>query len=198
MFTGIYQSIVMLTVIIVFYVSDFFLISYYDQERRAKGSGRNWDFAIMSMILAGFIVVPPICCPWLGLQTDSWLGLLVQTIGIVFLLSAQGLHWWARLHLCHFYAERVELQPDHHLVDSGPYAYVRHPVFTSFFMYVIGLLLVNPALPTLLVAIYVLWDFSAAAKQEEILLSNSLPSYVDYMVHTGRFLPSFRYNGGAN
>jgi hypothetical protein len=65
-------------------------------------------------------------------------------------------------HLRQFYAERVELQREHQLIDSGPYATVRHPVFTSFFLFAGGLLLINPALPSALVFAYTLWDFSRA------------------------------------
>jgi protein-S-isoprenylcysteine O-methyltransferase Ste14 len=96
---------------------------------------------------------------------------------------------WARLHLRQFYAERVEVQPEHYVVDTGPYAHVRHPLFTSFFVFVTGLLLVSPALPTLLVAAYAFWDFSRAARQEEELLSEHLAGYKDYMARVPRFVP---------
>ncbi len=97
--------------------------------------------------------------------------------------------YWARVHLRQFYAERVELQPGHQLVCSGPYARVRHPLFLSYFMLAFGVLLVNPALPTLAIVIYALWDFTRAARQEEQLLAANLPGYAEYMARTGRFLP---------
>jgi protein-S-isoprenylcysteine O-methyltransferase Ste14 len=85
--------------------------------------------------------------------------------------------------------EDVVFQKGHMLVDTGPYRYVRHPIFTSFLMIALGLLLVNPALPTLLATLYAFWDFSRAASQEEALLRKKLDGYADYMRRTGRFLP---------
>jgi protein-S-isoprenylcysteine O-methyltransferase Ste14 len=55
---------------------------------------------------------------------------------------------------------------------------------------VIGLFLVNPALTTLAMLIYTFWDFTRAARQEEELLSKSLPDYAAYMARTARFLPN--------
>jgi signal transduction histidine kinase/protein-S-isoprenylcysteine O-methyltransferase Ste14 len=183
---------VILAVVVTFYAVDFLLISRYDRQRRAEGSGRSWDFTIMMIAMAAFLVAQPVFLPWLGLRTDAWWGAIIQGVGIVFLAGALSLHCWARRHLRQFYAERVELQPGHQLVDSGPYAQVRHPMFTSFFMYAIGLLLVNPALPMLLAAVYIFWDFSRAAKQEEALLSKNLPGYADYIARTPPFLPRLR------
>lgn len=192
MLTGIYQSIVLLAVIIVFYLMDSVLISHYDKQRQAEGSGRSLSFTIMVLCMAAFMVTQPIWLPWLGIHVEAGWGTLVQIVGLLFLLCAFLLHAWARIHLQQFYAERVELQPDHMIVQSGPYSYIRHPVFTSFFLFVIGLLLFNPSLPTLLVAAYTFWDFPRAATQEEKLLRAKIPGYGEYMARTSRFFPNVR------
>lgn len=53
----------------------------------------------------------------------------------------------------------------------------------------VGLLLINPALPTLLLTLYAMWDLTRAARQEEQLLSRELPGYTEYMARTPPFLP---------
>jgi protein-S-isoprenylcysteine O-methyltransferase Ste14 len=52
-----------------------------------------------------------------------------------------------------------------------------------------GLLLVNPALPTLLAVVYAHIDFTLATRREEKLLKEALSGYADYMTRTPRFLP---------
>ena len=143
----------------------------------------------MAMIAAAFVVVQPTVLPWLGLSTAAWWGLLVQALGLVSVLGALALHWWARTHLGQFYGEREELQPGQTLVTTGPYAYMRHPIYTSYFLLAGGLLLINPALPTLLAVLYAFVDFSLATRREEKLLVESLPGYADYAARTPRFLP---------
>ncbi len=189
MLTGIYQSIVFLLVILLFYMMDFFLIHRYDKQRRASGSGRSWDFTLLMLAFAALLVLQPIVIPQIGWRTDSMWGLVIQVVGVLSLVGAMLLHFWARLHLQQFYAERVEVQPEHRVIDTGPYAAIRHPVITSFFGMAIGLFLVNPALTTLVMLIYTFWDFSRAARQEEELLSKTLPDYAVYMARTSRFVP---------
>ena len=44
MLTGIFQAVVTLLTVTIFYTIDSILIRYYDRQRRASGSGRAWDF----------------------------------------------------------------------------------------------------------------------------------------------------------
>jgi protein-S-isoprenylcysteine O-methyltransferase Ste14 len=69
---------------------------------------------------------------------------------------------------------------------------MRHPVITSFFGIAAGLFLMNPALTTLATLFYTIWDFGRAARQEEDLLTKTLPGYAVYASHTPRFLPRLR------
>jgi protein-S-isoprenylcysteine O-methyltransferase len=114
---------------------------------------------------------------------------LIQILGIITMLLSLALHVWSRFHLQQFYAERVEVQPEHQVINTGPYALMRHPVITSFFGIATGLFLINPALTTLATLLYTLWDFGRAARQEEDLLTKALPGYAAYASHTPRFLP---------
>jgi len=114
----------------------------------------------------------------------------MQLLGVFLILAALALHIWSRAHLGHYYAERVEVQPGHRVIDTGPYKLVRHPVITSFFGIAAGLFLINPALTTLAALLYTIWDFTRAAQQEEELLTETLPGYAEYALRTPRFLPS--------
>ena len=195
MLRGVYQSATILAVVIVFYMVDFWLIRRYD-PLRAQGSSRSWSYTIMVMVAAVFVIAQPIAWPWLGLYTSAWWGLLVQAVGLTLNLGALALHWWARVHLGQFYGEREEVQPGQYLVESGPYAHVRHPIYTSYFTLASGLLLINPALPTLLVAIYAFLDFLQATRREEKLLIENLPGYPGYMDRIPRFLLRVRKHSG--
>jgi protein-S-isoprenylcysteine O-methyltransferase Ste14 len=189
MFTGVSQSLVLLALVCCFYLMDFILIKRFDRQRQAEGSGRSWDFTLLMFGAGALLILQPIFLPWLGWSTPATWGLFIQIIGILVVIAAFSLHAWARIHLQQFYAERVEVQPNHRVIDTGPYRLMRHPVITSFFGLVIGMFLIVPALTTLALMIYVFWDFSRAARQEEILLSKELPDYADYMGRTPRFLP---------
>jgi len=191
MLTGIYQSIAFLTAALLYYGLDFLLMKRYDRQRQDQRSGRAWDFTLLMLAAGVLLVLQPVYLPRLGWRIPGTLGWVIQRVGALTFLAALGLHAWSRLHLQHYYAERVEVQPGHQVVDSGPYALVRHPVITSFFGMAIGLLLLNPSILTLILLAYTIWDFSRAAHQEEDLLAKQLPGYAAYAAHTPRFLPRF-------
>jgi len=192
MFTGFKQSVVILAVTTTFYIMDALMFSRYERQRQQEGTGKAWGYTIAMVLLALFLSAQPILLPILSIGTGSWWGFALQVLGIILVLSGLTLHVWAREHLQQFYTERVEYQKGHVVVDTGPYALMRHPTFTSFIEITLGLLLVNPALPTLLVFLYTIWDFTRAAKQEEELLGANLPGYAEYAAHTPRFFPRLR------
>jgi protein-S-isoprenylcysteine O-methyltransferase Ste14 len=192
MFTGIFQSLVILLTGLVYYLVDVWLIHHYDQRRAEGGTGRSWGYTALMVAFLVLLVVQPILLPGLGLHLDSRWGLVMQGLGVLLIGGGLALHWWARAHLQQFYVEDVQFSSDQQLVDTGPYRYVRHPVFTSFFLIAIGLLLVNPAVPTLLLSLYAFIDFGRAARREEALFTARLPEYASYMQRTGRFLPKWR------
>ena len=189
MLLGIPQAVATLLTIVLFYVMDFSLIRRYDRQRQASGSGRAWDFTFFIFTTVAVLVLQPVLLPILSFRTTAIWGLLIQICGVLLILGALVLHVWSRVHLQQFYAERVEVQPEHKVIDTGPYQLMRHPVITSFFGIATGLFLINPALTTFVVLLYTIWDFTGAAKQEEDLLTRTLHGYAEYAQRTPRFLP---------
>jgi len=189
MFFGTAQSIVILVIALFFYSIDFLMMHRYDKQRKQQKSGRSWDYTLLMLGMAAVVILQPIFLPRLGLIIKQAWGLIIQVAGLMLAAGALALHIWARLHLQCFYAERVEILPNHQVIMTGPYKLVRHPIITSFFCLVIGIFLINPALTTLAIMIYTFGDFGHAARQEEKLLSENLPEYHQYMQRTPRFLP---------
>lgn len=58
-----------------------------------------------------------------GLGVD-WILVLIIALGLAFT-------WWARIYLGRLWSSSVTKKADHHVVDSGPYALVRHPIYTG-------------------------------------------------------------------
>jgi protein-S-isoprenylcysteine O-methyltransferase Ste14 len=84
---------------------------------------------------------------------------------------------------------------DHELVASGPYRYVRHPIYGSFTAIAIGLGLVFRSY--LLAGVAAAWSVAAwwgAAAEEALLASpDGLgDAYRSYSERTGRFIPRLR------
>ncbi len=188
MVTGLSLSFSVFVVIGIFYGMHFWLILKYDPFRE-KGSSGAVQYTIVGLAVSLFLILQPTILPILGFYpTEEW-GMFVQIGGLFLFFGSLLLHWWARSNLQQFFGERIEVQKDQHLIETGPYAFIRHPIYTSFFMFGFGLLLLNPSIPILLVILYTFWDFGRLVSKEENLLGSNIPGYRDYIARTSRFFP---------
>jgi protein-S-isoprenylcysteine O-methyltransferase Ste14 len=60
-----------------------------------------------------------------------WSGAAITACGLLFSV-------WARRHLGRNWSQAVTLKEDHELITSGPYALVRHPIYTGLALGILG------------------------------------------------------------
>jgi protein-S-isoprenylcysteine O-methyltransferase Ste14 len=97
---------------------------------------------------------------------------------------------WARYKLGGNWSDKVVLKVDHELIQTGPYRYLRHPIYTSVILAVAGTALTvgqwrGVVALVLLTANY----FVKAAREEKILASNFGDAFASHKRRTGFFLP---------
>jgi len=187
MLEGVWQALSMALALTAFFGLDFLLIAYYARQRQS----RSWDpaYTLTGIAAAAALCLQPVILPMLGLHITAVWGLWLQGCGLALIVVSLLLQFWARVHLGRFYAEGADVQPAHFVVDSGPYAHVRHPLFVSYILFSLGLVCVTPAITTLAAFLYAWWDFTRAAEADERLLSREVPGYSDYMRRVPRFIP---------
>jgi protein-S-isoprenylcysteine O-methyltransferase Ste14 len=61
----------------------------------------------------------------------SW---MVGWLCAVVVIAGIAIAWWARLYLGRLWSARVTKKADHQVVESGPYAFVRHPIYTGLLL----------------------------------------------------------------
>src|SRR6266850_720966 len=98
---------------------------------------------------------------------------------------------WLVQCLCRFFSVDVAIEPDHELIERGPFRMVRHPSYTGVLLAFVGLALTLGNWAALLV---ILLPISAAfihrMNVEENALSSALGSqYTDYIQRTKRLVP---------
>lgn len=75
------------------------------------------------------------------------------------------------------------------LVETGVYARVRHPIYTSVLLGAVGVALAHGHYAVMLVALTLIVFFTFKSRYEESLLRRVYPQYDAYRARTGRFLP---------
>ena len=104
------------------------------------------------------------------------------------LLVAAGvtLAIWARWHIGQFWSARVTLKEDHRLIQSGPYARVRHPIYTGVLLAMMGTTLFVGVWRALLGVLLVFVTHWLKARREEALLTEQFGAeYQEYRERTG-------------
>jgi len=75
------------------------------------------------------------------------------------------------------------------LVTSGPYRFVRHPIYTAVFVFVSASVLGSPSIQTVLFAAVVTIGAVIRTVCEEELLVRQYPEYEEYSRKTKRMIP---------
>lgn len=110
-------------------------------------------------------------------------GLALTAAGLIFTV-------WARIHLGQFWSARVALKEGHELIQTGPYAWVRHPIYSGLLVATAGSALVIGEWRAVLGTILIWLVLYLKAQREERLLSREFgDAYARYREHTGALLP---------
>jgi protein-S-isoprenylcysteine O-methyltransferase Ste14 len=99
---------------------------------------------------------------------------------------------WARYHIAQYWSATVALRAGHQLIRTGPYAWIRHPIYTGMLLAVLGTALAVGRYRALVAFAMVLAGFTWKSKREEKLLASQFgPAFEEHRRRTGFFLPRF-------
>jgi protein-S-isoprenylcysteine O-methyltransferase Ste14 len=114
----------------------------------------------------------------------AWVAAALAVSGLVLAV-------WARFALGRNWSGQVTLKEDHELVTSGPYAVVRHPIYTAVILLFGGFAILLSSASAWLGLALMTVSFWIKLRQEEALMLGQFPdAYPAYMAHTKRLLPA--------
>jgi protein-S-isoprenylcysteine O-methyltransferase Ste14 len=104
-------------------------------------------------------------------------GIVLCTVGLLIVLVAF-------LSLRAVIQIEPEPKPEGHLVSSGIYKYIRHPIYTGMVIVVCGLFLRRPALFITIASVVVIIFLIVKSRFEEQLLQEKYSNYGEYRKNT--------------
>ena len=124
---------------------------------------------------------------WYLTEASNWI--LVALVAIGFLFT-----WWARIHLGRLWSDWVTKKAGHHVVDTGPYRLVRHPIYLGLILAVLATAIEKGNSFALLGAAIIIVAFYRKARQEERFLRTELgeEAYEAYARKTAMLVPFMR------
>jgi len=159
--------------------------------------GRNWPLwtQVLIMIFGLLICVPLFYYGWVPLfVTAASIAILLDIFGLVIYLGGLGLTLWARRTLGKFWglstSRNVKLLDDHQLIQDGPYAFVRHPMYFGWWACMLGLTMLYPVWAVFLLLLFSVISFIGRARREESALAERFGNvWVEYRKRTRFIIP---------
>jgi protein-S-isoprenylcysteine O-methyltransferase Ste14 len=107
------------------------LAASFWSARTQKRAGTSIELTYRVLIGVGAVLMTPWAARRLGAAPLWSVGEVGAYLLAALALAGFALTWWARVHLGRLWSSAITRKQDHRIVDSGPYARVRHPIYTG-------------------------------------------------------------------
>lgn len=154
---------------------------------RARIKGWRWYVPVV-LLPVEWLLPPALIAFRVGEVEAGWLP--ARVVGLVVGLTGAGLVGWASVVLGRFMMHEAAIREDHALIESGPYRFVRHPVYAGYLA-----LLLGTGVASLNIGLLLLWPVSLlgiliqAASEEQLLGARFGGDYERYARRSGRLVP---------
>jgi len=171
----------------------YWIINAFRTQRTAKKEAFAARYGIMFLEIVGFVLV---------FGDDAGIGVLGQKVfersyttgitGVVLTWAGIALAIWARWHLGRYWSGRITIKEDHKLIRTGPYARLRHPIYSGLDLAVIGSAIAIDRWRCVVGVCVILIGFWIKAKREEAMLERQFGAdFEQHQHHTGFLHPHF-------
>ena len=162
------------------------------KTRTAHRRERDRERVLLSISFTGLFVIPaiysftgqPRFADYAFAPPLAWLGVLV-------LAAALALFFHTHRTLGRFWSVTLEIRQNHGLVTDGIYSWVRHPMYSAYFLWALSQALLLPnwiAGPAGLVGFGTLFAFRVR-REEHMMLQTFGDAYAAYAARTKRIIP---------
>jgi protein-S-isoprenylcysteine O-methyltransferase Ste14 len=154
-----------------------------------EGRGMFAARVVAFFLLIALLVLYALNSPWmraLSIPLPGWL----RWAGFALGLASLALWTWTQAALGKEWSPQLQLREEHHLVTTGPYSRVRHPLYTAMLGWGTALALVTANWVFVLLAVAMIAGLAARVpREEQMMIEEFGDQYREYMKRTGRFFP---------
>ena len=118
----------------------------------------------------------------------------VRTIGVIITVVGVSVTVWARICLGRNWSDKVVIKEDHELIRTGPYAYMRHPIYSGVLLGVAGTAITTGEWRGIVAFALLFTMYAIKAKKEERVLAGAFGgAFEEHARRTGFLLPRFHW-----
>ncbi len=156
-----------------------------NERGKIAHNAKSWDKVLMTIYSVMILVLFAVAGLDAGRFGWSVMPLALQVIGYIALIFAMAVTYWA-MAVNPFLSTIVRIQDDrgHYVVTSGPYRYVRHPMYAMILLMYPGIALELGSWLALIPAAVIVIVFVIRTALEDRTLQAELPGYTEFAQHT--------------
>jgi protein-S-isoprenylcysteine O-methyltransferase Ste14 len=162
-----------------------------DATLKQRAEGTTSQMAGMLGMLGFIAIIVFIIQPeWLAFA-HLFLPLWLRWAGLGLAIFGFGLLQWSQLTLGKSWSDTPRMMQGQNLITSGPYRFIRHPIYTAFLLILGSLLFIssNWLVGLCWIGMTILEASSRIRFEESLMLEFFGDEYRHYMKRTGRLLP---------
>jgi protein-S-isoprenylcysteine O-methyltransferase Ste14 len=146
-----------------------------------RKDAKTWDkiilvvYSILTMIMLAVAGLDAVRYQW------THVPLMVKALGFLGFIPAYMLVFWTMMEN-RYLSEIVRIQEErgHEVCTTGPYRYVRHPMYVGVIIFVLCLPLALGSFYALFLGVLIILVFLIRTSLEDKTLQNELPGYKEY------------------
>jgi protein-S-isoprenylcysteine O-methyltransferase Ste14 len=163
------------------------------RTQRRVGTLETWTYRA-AMIAGGILLVP-----WTAQLLDErqlWeVGYGGAAALAVVMVAGLAFAWWGRIRLGRLWSSAITRKEGHRIIDDGPYALVRHPIYTGLIVALLATAAAEAVVTALIgTALIIFGIWLKASTEERFLMAEfDAAAYADYRRRVPMLVPFLRY-----
>jgi protein-S-isoprenylcysteine O-methyltransferase Ste14 len=169
----------------------YWLVGAFKTRRTERTESFASRYGILFLEIAGFalLFLDEAGIGILGERVVPHIG-AVAAVGVVLTWIGIAIALWARWHLGQYWSARITIKEDHKLIRTGPYARLRHPIYSGLDLAVIGSAITIDRWRCVFGVGVIIAGYWIKARREEAMLTAQFGAdYQEHCRHTGFLLP---------
>ncbi len=170
----------------------YWFVSALQAKKSVKGYSRLrsfWIPRLLIMVIIIFILQFQSVRHFFDSSSAVVFGPTLNVLGVLLCAAGLGLAIWARVHLGRNWGMPMTVRQEPELVTSGPYRFIRHPIYSGILLAALGSAFSSSTVWFLVVLGSAVYFVFSAHIEEQLMLSQFPEQYPAYLKRTKRLIP---------